>query len=112
MQSWRCRLLTRAPEGVAAIGDMWYARHILEPGHSHVTFLSSYYYAHNHWRAPIIVVLPDGGEFCVDTRQLRQGAILQDGWTVVGKPPNLTLTPSIRTIGWHGWLTDGTLHSA
>jgi hypothetical protein len=62
------------------------------------------------WRAirpPMFVKLPDGSEFCIDTRAYNHdnGGYYGDGWTVSGTPPAIVLSPSINIVGrYHGWI--------
>lgn len=50
-------------------------------------------------RAPVCVICPGGGQWCVD--QLSSNG---DGWRVTGTPPLLSCTPSIVVPGYHGFL--------
>lgn len=51
-----------------------------------------------------IVRLPDGADWLIDGPANGGGH-----WTRTGEAPKLTAQPSIRTEGYHGWLTDGAL---
>jgi len=84
-------------------GDMFYRPDILE---KHPQELAPHYFAHNSWRDPICVVLPNGTWFLVDSKTTTG----PDGWVVTGEPPNITVQPSINVVGlWHGYLTSGEL---
>ena len=66
---------------------------------------------HQHLRPPMFVKLPDGTDFCIDTRayQHPQGHY-GDGWGCAGDPPNITLSPSINCVGrYHGFIRDGVI---
>lgn len=52
----------------------------------------------------ISVVCPDGAVWLIDGQASGGGY-----WTRQGTPPKLTVTPSILTPGYHGYLTDGIL---
>ena len=63
-------------------------------------YLSKFYW--ENWsqkRPPIVVLCPNGAEWCVDAKS-SNGM----GWTVVGEPPLLSCTPSIDVPGYHGFL--------
>ena len=53
-------------------------------------------------RPPIVVLCPNGREWCVDSV-----ASNGDGWVVTGEPPNITCQPSIDVSGYHGRLLGG-----
>jgi len=122
---WQCRLID-APNTVEDYkalnpGDMWYAAYWRKPetDGDYKTFmlktvLSPQY--KTQWldkRAPIIVVLPNGEHICPDHRFGKgdgSGEYKEDGWTVTGDAPNITVSPSINATGrYHGWLQDGIL---
>lgn len=66
-------------------------------------FLSRYYW--EDWadkRAPIIIICPNGREWCID-----QKANNGEGWKVTGEWPNITCSPSIVVPGYHGFLQNG-----
>lgn len=66
-------------------------------------FLSSYYW--RDWsdkRPPIILICPNGKEWCIDQR-----ANNGEGWVVTGEWPNITCSPSIVVPGYHGFLRNG-----
>lgn len=57
-------------------------------------------------RPPLMVVLPNGDYFGVDSSISGETR----GWQVAGEPPRITVSPSINCVGaWHGWLQDGVL---
>ena len=111
MSTWPCRLLPEAP-WQSRPGDMWFATAVTELQQFTQRFLlSDWYFRHNaSHRLPIIVCLPDGSEWCVDSRTDYLLGI-NDRWTVSGIPPRLTVVPSIRMLTWHGTLTDGVLYT-
>lgn len=53
-------------------------------------------------RPPIVVICPDGTEWCVDA-----GSSNGDGWKVTGEAPLITCSPSILVPGYHGFLRGG-----
>jgi hypothetical protein len=65
-------------------------------------------YYQDVWAGPdglsLIVVLPDGRHWAIDTPSSSGGH-----WTRTGNAPHLTVTPSILTPGYHGWLQNGIL---
>src|SRR6185503_3493428 len=66
-------------------------------------YLSKFYWL--SWstiRAPIVVLCPNGREWCVDAMSSNG-----DGWTVSGDPPTITCTPSIAVPVYHGFLQNG-----
>ena len=112
MDTWTCRLLQEAPTGPVVPGDMWFALHVHRlPLQEKQLLLSRHYFQHNLFRPPVIVALPDGSEWCVDTnwdwRENRPAP-----WKASGIPPLLTVTPMIELRGWRGWLVDGMLWPA
>lgn len=52
----------------------------------------------------LIMKLPDGREWMIDGPSTNG-----PGWHREGTPPNLTVTPSILSTGYHGFLTAGVL---
>lgn len=76
--------------------------------------LSNEYKKHALQRSPIIVVLPTvngrGQWWCVDEQAFngKQG-YHGEGWTVTGVLPQITVTPSIQTDEYHGWVKSGVL---
>lgn len=101
-----CRLVANGWD--AQPGDMWFA-----PGWLVGDYLSNEY--ERDWlgkRPPLVVMLPDGVPFCVDSRAAdskEEG----EGWTVTGEPPRITVHPSIqRGDEVHWWLREGELTPA
>lgn len=93
--------------GLAPVGAMWFAPWYLQGGGG---YLAPEYFTNNAIRWPVVVVLPDRTNFCVDSRTVSDGKLGDHGWTVTGEPPQLTVTPSIQIGGgWHGYLTAGVL---
>jgi len=97
-------------------GDMFYANWLIcENGNVHMA--SKQY--NKDWlgkRPPLVVILPNGSSFMVDSYYHNiEGNPEKEGWTVTGEAPNITLTPSInyspsdRKFGYHGWLKNGVL---
>jgi hypothetical protein len=78
-----------------ARGDAYFAGH-------------HYYLSKHYWRdwsdkrPPIVVLCPNGAEWCVDAK-----ASNGDGWVVTGEAPNITCQPSIQVPGYHGYLQGG-----
>ena len=66
---------------------------------------------HRHLRAPLVVKLPDGSWFNIDTRAYSPDAGYHgDGWGCTGEAPNITLSPSINIVGrYHGWIQNGVI---
>jgi hypothetical protein len=52
----------------------------------------------------LCVILPDGAHWCMDAK-LHDGT----GWTRSGSFPTVTVSPSIRTSHYHGFLRNGVL---
>jgi hypothetical protein len=66
------------------------------------SLLSQHYWNDwSHIRAPLVVYVPNGDQWCVDAQSSNNAGA---GWKVTGAPPMLTCTPSIQTLGYHGWL--------
>lgn len=82
-------VLDEAPPGAMWDAD-WYGDHRVGPDGLH-----------------LVVRLPDGNEWFIDGP-----ATNGPGWTRTGVAPKLTVTPSIATPTYHGWLRDGKLVSA
>lgn len=113
---WLLRLYPERPADPQA-GDAWYLPALVTGPHA------DYYRQHllspeylRDWdgvRPPIAVMCPDGTPWVVDERYGRldaSGQRVKAGWTVTGKPPCLTVTPSINVVGrYHGWLIEGLL---
>lgn len=115
---WTCRVYespdaARAAHGVIPVGAMWPAPWLLDPADDWIaTYLSPKYRA--DWmavRPPFVVKLPDGSEFCVDSRATdSEGNLKGDGWTVTGTPPLITVSPSINIVGrYHGLIQNGVI---
>lgn len=89
------------------IGDMWFTER--NPRYCSIEYLET----HASSRLPLVVVLPSGFPFCVDSPQtttMNEAPINRHGWTVTGTAPNITVIPSINEEGYyHGWLKDGVL---
>lgn len=67
------------------------------------SFLSRFYW--EDWadkRPPIIIICPNGREWCIDQKSSNG-----EGWKVTGEWPNITCTPSIVVPGYHGFLQNG-----
>lgn len=116
--SWRCVLFESyeaaraAGGGRAPVGAMWPASWLVDPADDWIaSYLSPKY--QREWmakRPPFIVKLPDGSEFCIDSRATSGGQFHGDGWTVTGDVPNVTLSPSINIVGsYHGWIQNGVI---
>lgn len=95
-----------------AVGDMWFAPGLLEPGKRFVGYTMSPAYR-REWaakRPPLLVRLPGQTIFCVDACAWRGGEPYGDGWTVTGEPPLITVEPSINIVGsYHGWIRGGVI---
>lgn len=107
--TWPIRYHETPPEHPRA-GDCWPAHWLIE-GEDRETYRSTYLtaqYFREHYgqRAPLFVRLPDGSEFCIDSRATGK----ETGWTVTGEPHNgtLTVSPSINIKGsYHGFIQNG-----
>jgi hypothetical protein len=75
---------------------------------------------HTHWydddmRGPdglaLTVMLPDRTPWCIDGYAHNNGVRTPHGWTRTGTPPNVSVSPSILTPNYHGWLRNGVLES-
>ena len=119
--SWICRLID-IDAAAAEYGDDLYYR--LRPGdmwevnrvrwetdraglrRDWLILSPEYWRDHGDRRPPLQVVLPGQNWFDIDSR----AGGTDHGWTVTGEPPNLTVSPSINSIGsYHGWLRGGVL---
>lgn len=111
---WTCVLHEQRPENPKP-GDMWPDPEMIEgelAEYYRQNLLSEKYFRRWHSRRPPLVVrLPNGVEFCVDSRPTKGGT----GWDVTGEAPSITVSPSInsngfsREHGYHGWLQNGVL---
>jgi hypothetical protein len=106
--TWPCRLVDfeKSPK---AVGDMWFAPWINEDSDLQRYYCSPEY--HRDWlgkRAPLMVRLPNGVDWIVDSPMRGQPGA--SGWTVTGEAPSITVMPSINFFGsYHGWLQNGVL---
>jgi hypothetical protein len=82
----------------APAGAMWEAPWLNSDG------ITSEFFKRSGRSAPIMCMLPDGYQWCMD-----QVASNGPGWEVTGTAPNFTARPSILSPRYHGWLTDGML---
>jgi hypothetical protein len=68
----------------------------------------AHWYRGTDWKGPdglsLVVKLPDGAEWCMDAPASGGGR-----WNRTGEAPKVTVSPSIQTPRWHGWLRDGVL---
>lgn len=107
---WPIRYYEQEPENPQP-GDMWPVPHWLEEPDLAELLSEEYMQRWRSLRAPLKVMLPNGMRFCVDSKPTGGGS----GWDVTGKPPNITVHPSInyngfsRQHGYHGWLQNGVL---
>lgn len=118
--SWTCKLHAARPEN-PQIGDMWPLPMPFEEtpefvasgqpypnGRSPMEMFSEEY--RRDWfprRAPLVVMLPGTGTFCIDSMASGNHP---HGWTVTGDAPNVTLTPSVNAVGvYHGWIQNGVI---
>lgn len=108
---WQCKLITEeqcnSPDYKPEFGHMRFAPWIdwdLSPEYK------------RDWegkRPPIVVCIPQmfGDKirsrwFCPDSKYTGK----ENGWTVTGEVPNITVSPSINAVGsYHGWLQNGIL---
>jgi hypothetical protein len=113
---WTCHLHRLRPPN-PVVGDMWYEPDwVLDPNSFHMRELLSEQYK-NVWRklrAPLVVVLPNRGHFCLDSAFRYNG--IRDpqgrGWSVTGVEPRISVSPSINwqgDRGYHGYLHEGVL---
>ena len=92
-------------------GDMWPVPGWLEVPGLRNLIAPEYFQRWHGRRPPLIVRLPNGDDFCIDSKPSVGGS----GWDVTGEPPNITTSPSIasnnwsREHGYHGFLTSGVL---
>jgi len=118
--SWKCRLINyeemlEKGEKLQP-GDMFYCdEDLLEIEVYKKEIISPEYF--RDWygkRLPIIIVLPNGHHWLIDSRFGGgvDGKRKEHGWIITGEIPNLTATPSINHLGqngYHGWLKNGIL---
>lgn len=125
--------------GVIAAGCMWLYPEALRVGGFYERSLSDAYRKERAARrAPIMVKLPGGVEFCIDSRAWKPVSYPCDhggnyrvadrgcptcqnrgtfekvefhgaGWTVTGTEPLITIQPSIDVPSWHGYITNGVI---
>lgn len=142
--SWACRMIDHPHAemervGFIAPGSMWFYPEGLRTGSFYEQSLSdAYRREHAGRRPPIMVRLPGGDEFCIDSRAWRQvphpcdhagnyrvedrgcptcqnrGSFAKleffgAGWSVTGTEPLLTMQPSIDVPRWHGYITKGVI---
>jgi hypothetical protein len=109
---WRINYHPDGPPEHKRVGDMWPAPWMVEGKYGETEarkYLStSYYRDHFGKRPPLVVKLPDGSEFCVDSQYMTGGVGNGNGWTVTGTPPLITVAPSVNIVGsYHGWISNG-----
>jgi hypothetical protein len=119
----KLRLIDYDPANPPEPGDVYYA-----PWYANGDdpFQASGIAEQHKGKTPIVVVLPNRRHFCVHQRAYKAPAEYDesishseweakgwygDGWTVIGEPPDLTITPSISADSstgiWHGYITNG-----
>lgn len=68
----------------------------------------------DHHKGPdgmaLTVVLPDRTPWVIDGSAYDNGRAIPKAWTRTGTIPNISVTPSILTPRYHGWLKAGVLH--
>jgi hypothetical protein len=119
---YQCRLVEAPNEtrtlGDMRPGDMYFAPWQIDDPHYADALSKRYFSEHAANRAPLVVILPDGTPFCVDTRAFgrinpnaegaEQFGYYGDGWAVTGEPPRITVSPSVNIVGsYHGFIRDG-----
>lgn len=115
--AWQCQM--REPPTAAdrkagvRVGDMWYAPWMIS-GTETARYMLDHYlstrYAAEHMarRPPLMVRLPGGIDFCIDSRADSPGG--ESGWTVTGEPPAITVSPSINVMHhYHGFIREGVI---
>lgn len=94
------------PKSRLAVGLIRYNLELITPETREKAYLSHYYWRqHASLRPPIMVVCPDGTQWCVDARSTSGF-----GWEVTGEFPNITCVPEMdcRPRGtYYGRLTSG-----
>lgn len=117
--TWQCKLVVydksmTIQNGGLKVGDMFYAPDPESENYTrwlefNTSNLSDYYKQNNSGRRPLIVVFPGPYMFCIDEMCWRSGE-RYGGWTVTGKAPLITVSPSINIGGtYHGFLQNGLL---
>lgn len=118
---WSCRLID-FKQGMTnndlKVGDMFFIdpAEWMEDGHyrwpsyyASPKRLSSFYKSYTQDRPPILVMLPSRVLWCVDSMCVNSGN-WYGGWSVTGKAPNISVSPSINVGGhYHGFLTNGVI---
>lgn len=87
-----------------AIWEITFDRSNTGPGSYWESLSDHYKTVHADHRPPLAVVLPSGEYWVIDSI-----AANGDGWEITGEFPNITARPSVASLGYHGWLTDGVL---
>lgn len=91
-------------------GEAFYSEHHRESQFRKSLLSQKYWRDHAARRAPIVVVLPGGDEWCIDQMARANGECYGDGWDVTGtiEGGNLTVSPSINMPPtYHGWIQNG-----
>jgi hypothetical protein len=106
---WRCIMYrswqaAKKKHGFVPVGAMWPMKGAQLKELK--DWLSPQYFSdHAATRKPLFVKLPEGSEFCVDSRSSNG-----EGWIVSGAPPKVTVSPSIHIVGrYHGYIRDGVI---
>lgn len=115
--NWRCTFVAEPPKSAddgrvdyakLSVGDMWFLD--LPEDKWRDCHLTKYYWQHNTRRPPLVVLLPGPNYFMVDGQCYSSEKGYYDAWTVSGKTPVITVSPSIHIFGrYHGWLKDGVI---
>lgn len=108
---WPLRFHTAKP-AAARVGDCWpEPQRVTDDPANHLSRLSKKYFErHAAHRAPIVVMLPGGAEWCIDALAINASGPHGEGWDVTGDPPNLTANPSINVLGvFHGYIRGGVI---
>lgn len=104
--SWPIRLHDARPES-PQIGDMYPAPWMLD---AHWDEVLSDEFKRGSRKVPLVVRLPGGYDFCIDSRARSNGVAYGDGWHPTGEGAAITLTPSINIGGlYHGWIQNGVI---
>lgn len=111
--SWQCQLIQLSEDGNTDFlpGDMYYDPDYLEIKYYKERLSPQYWREWADKRLPIVVILPNRETFCPDMKWGDgNGGYKDNGWTVTGEAPNITVSPSINCQGrYHGWLQNGVL---